>query len=693
MVGAYPEGIVIKNLFGINRSSIRVRLLILILLLMFVSLGTMSGLSYYFSKQMLIASVNETATTLSTDYTKRVQASINELVVFMSEISSNPYIRQGTDRQRIVGAMAEAQKRIGKFNGFNFIFMDGNSVRFNGESVYLGDRDYFQQVVKNQAIVISNPLVLKASGQLSIVIAVPVLNNGNMTGVLVGTVSLANLSNIVQDLKFKDSGYGMIADYSGMVIANAKQPELVGKLNLREKKVKPEWNFGVSELDDRQLALFKEASDNKKVVHGIYNFDSSIPYIGFFAPIELPGGQTWTMIVSAPEKEVNHEVRTLEFILWGITVVCLLLGVAAVILISAKIAGPITKIRDEALALAEGDLRNRKLNMHSQDEIGQLSRTFEDMADKWRNLIGKVQVKAEVVAASSEQLTANAQQSTAASSHVADSMASITKGSDQQVEAVAGMTSAVEVMSANIQQIAATSKEISEIAVNANQSSQDGRKATNMTIEQMQAIREETEIVQETIGELAQGSLEIGQIVTLISSIAGQTNLLALNAAIEAARAGTVGKGFAVVAEEVRKLAEDSNQAAQKITDLIQQNEIGMQKAIAATKASSDSVKTGVDVAKSAGDMFNVIVDAIENLSLQVREITESIDQMAEKSQKLVLSVHSINKVSEETAAAAKSVTAVTRDQLISMEEISAASQGLAQAAEELQTVVAQFKV
>lgn len=107
---------------------------------------------------------------------------------------------------------------------------------------------------------------------------------------------------------------------------------------------------------------------------------------------------------------------------------------------------------------------------------------------------------------------------------------------------------------------------------------------------------------QTTIGELGKGAQEIGEIVSLISSITRQTNLLALNAAIEAARAGEAGRGFAVVAEEVRKLAEESNQAAQKIEALVQRNQADMQQAISATNANSEGAKEGIKVVELAGD-------------------------------------------------------------------------------------------
>jgi len=548
-------------------------------------------------------------------------------------------------------------------------------------------------VVMTKQPVVSDPLLAKATGKWAVNIAVPVLDNGNLIGVVTGSVALAHLSDIVKDVKFKDTGYGVIADDSGMIIAHALKPELVGNLNLMEKKVKPELNLGVSELDDRLVALFKTASETGKQVSGIHTFAGSPPLLSIFTAINLPGGQRWIMIVSAPEAEATREVGSLSLILIVVAAACIGLAALVVVVVSARFARPIIRIRDEALLLADGDLRPRPIDIHTRDEIGQLAEAFGQMADRLRTLVVKVHSRSETVAASSEELTASAQQSANAANQVAGSITQIAEGTEKQANAVDSMATVAEEMSARIEQIAATGKQIAGIADDTSQSSAQGRKAVDKVMEQMRSIGNESVAVQKTIGELAKGAREIGEIVTLISSIAGQTNLLALNAAIEAARAGEAGRGFAVVAEEVRKLAEESNQAAQQIAGLIKNNEAAMSQAIVATQASGEGVKTGIAVVESAGETFKTIAVAVDRLSAQIQEVTESINQIAAGSQELVLSVHNIDTVSKENAAEAQSVSAATEEQSASMEEIASSSQALAQTAAELQAAVANFKV
>ncbi|MDF2565236.1 MAG: methyl-accepting chemotaxis sensory transducer with Cache sensor [Massilibacillus sp.] len=684
----------LKNNFVFNLVSIRMRLLLVILSIMLISLSVLTGVSYYFSKQALSKSVDEVAAAIGTDYANRVQASTNELVIFVEELANNPYLRNGNDRQQIVNALADGIKRNKKFTGLNYGDLEGNVLRAQGDVVYIGDREYYKKALQTKKIAISDPLVAKGTGKISLAIAVPIIVNGNLTGILQATVPLDSLNDMVKDIKFKDSGYGIIAAKSGMVIANSQYPELNGKLKLLEKKIDPELKFEATELDDNLIAQFKTTIESGKQLKGVHTFinkDTSL--LSVFTPIELPGDQRWIMMITAPMTEATQETRTLSFILFVASIVCILLGAIAVVIFSTKFTQPITKIRDESILLAEGDLRKREINIHSRDEFGQLVETFAQMADKLRQLVTQVQVKAETVASSSEEMTASAQQSAHVTEQVAGAVCRIAEGSDLQVDAVKSMAGIVEQMSTGIERIAITGREISDIAENTAKSTLDGRKIIEQARDQMKIIGTGSETVQSTIGNLAQGSQEIREIVTLISSIAGQTNLLALNAAIEAARAGEAGRGFAVVAEEVRKLAEESNQAAKKIATLIQKNEIDMNQAIVATQDSTNGVKTGIEVVESAGDTFKSIADAVESLSLQIHGITEAIDQITAGSQSLVSSVQNVDKAAKENAGETQSVSAATEEQSASMQEIAASSRVLADTAADLQSAVTNFKV
>ncbi|WP_371363682.1 methyl-accepting chemotaxis protein [Sporomusa rhizae] len=209
----------------------------------------------------------------------------------------------------------------------------------------------------------------------------------------------------------------------------------------------------------------------------------------------------------------------------------------------------------------------------------------------------------------------------------------------------------------------------------------------------MAQIEETVRNSAQVVAKLGERSKEIGQIVDAISGIAGQTNLLALNAAIEAARAGEQGRGFAVVAEEVRKLAEQSQEAAKKIAGLIGEIQGDTDKAVASMNDGTREVNVGADVVNAAGVAFREIIDMVSQVSSQIKEISAAIQQMASGSQQIVGSVKKIDDLSKSSAGEAQNVSAATEEQLASMEEIASASQALAQLAQDLQVAVARFRV
>lgn len=375
-----------------------------------------------------------------------------------------------------------------------------------------------------------------------------------------------------------------------------------------------------------------------------------------------------------------------------VLIAALIIGSVLGIIITRKIRGPLTIMLAETQKFAAGDWR-QAVAVNTNDEIGELADALNIMRNKTRQLIQQINTSTEQVAASSEELTASAEQAAQASNQVAGSITEVATGAAEQLQVVEVATNVVEQIVTGIQKIAADANRVVAIADETSMAATEGGRSIETTTNQMDNIKTSVGGSAQIIAKLGERSKEIGQIVDTISGIAGQTNLLALNAAIEAARAGEQGRGFAVVAEEVRKLAEQSQEAAKQIAELIGKIQGDTDKAVVAMSDGTRDVQLGIEVVNTAGQTFSKIAGLIGQVTEQVQGISAAIQQTASGSQQVVFSVKSIDKISKVTANESQTVSAATEEQSASSEEIASSSQALAKLAEELREHVSRFMV
>lgn len=439
--------------------------------------------------------------------------------------------------------------------------------------------------------------------------------------------------------------------------------------------------------------MFKTALEKNDGVRGEYTFVDGVTRMAVYQPIELAGGQKWMMVITAPVDEATTEVRHLTYVMLGLSVFCLLLAVGVATVISKRFVAPILTLRDAAEHIAAGDLRSQEVAVQSQDELGQLAGSFADMSGKLRDLVVQVQRESQQVAAASEELTASAEQAAHAVQQVAGSVTEVAGGADRQLTVAREATTEVDALAKELAGASKRASEVKKSVEKTSQAAESGGEAIGKAIRQMQALDTTVTHSAQVVAKLGERSQEIGQIVDTISGIAGQTNLLALNAAIEAARAGEQGRGFAVVADEVRKLAEQSQEAAGRIASLIGEIQGETGRAVEAMNKGTAEVKEGTVVAGQAGAAFEEIIGLIHKANEEVAAITTAIEQTVSGSGRIVHAVDDMQNVSRDTAEQTQTVAAATEEQAASMEEIASSSRSLAHLAEELQVAVSRFKV
>ncbi|EGO65268.1 methyl-accepting chemotaxis protein [Acetonema longum] len=678
------------------KHSIQFRLTSLIGALIFVTLLIVSGSSFYVSNTHLTASQNKLEDAIADGAITNIQKQIDTAITQLEGISRFDQVRSG-DLARIQPVLKEALDHFSNFNNIYFARADGNGINARGNALNVSDREYFKKVVALQASYVSDIFFSDTLNKQAVTFCVPVFRGRQLIGAVFGTYALDHMDALINGITFKEKGYGVLIEGSGQYIIHPRNPERNGNMNIRTGEISAELQRKAGtapKLAAEFVNGFQEAADKNIKMHVQYSsLSSGEEQFGLFAPIDLPGGQRWVLLLTTTAADAKSEMNTFTRLLLGLSVSALAAGLILTFFFGRSFVKPIVKINQVAQTIAGGNLKRIERTIDDKGEIGQLADSIILMNVNLRNLVGNVQSQSSQLAAASEELTAGAQQSAEAASQVANSIAQIAQNTDHQAVSANQIMKIAERIQEEVDQGAAIADRVSQAAMDTSKAAEEGRSVVATSLTKMQEIGQNTAVTQGLIADLSKSSRYISEMIQLISAIAGQTNLLALNAAIEAARAGEQGRGFAVVAEEVRKLAAESNAAAQKIAVLVAENESNLTQVVAATTAGAEGIDAGIALSNQTGEAFEAIVAAVLGLSTQIKDVSAAMQTVADGNKTLTESIKEIDATSQTVAGEAETVSAATEEQSASMQQISSSSQSLAALANELQAAVAKFQV
>ena len=664
--------------------SIRTKFLVSILPVMLIGFFVFFGVSYKMASNMLV----EDADTIGKGVGK--QAALEVLRLFDTneaylKIAAKSDAMVHGDREAKIRALQDVKQHTEVFS--NLAYTDVNGIGFDsdGNDLDRSSRAYLPQVVQSGKTIVSEPVISDVTGKVVSVIAVPVIENGVVTGVVGGSIGLSRFDETLSKMATYHTGQLVVMDETGLVIIHPNEPAQVGKLDFSKE-------VSSVKISTSLVDAFKSVIDKDEPALAHYERESGEEMTGTLVPIHLDG-RRWVIMSEASDSEILADAHTLLMVLAGLTIVILLAISVIIFFISNSFAANVQKAVHVCEVINSGDLRETPKTITSQDELGQLSDGLVKMRHTLNTLIQRIQSNAAELSTSAEGLTDASQQSAEASNHVAMSITEIAEGVERQSEASSSVANATASISSHAEKMSKQVGAVAEVTNNTVERVREGRRSIDEVVKYMEQIKTGSETVDAAISALGKSSEEISHSVEVIGSIAEQTNLLALNAAIEAARAGEHGRGFAVVAEEVRKLAEESGEFSKKISETMQSVQADMERAIDAGKHGDEYVGHGLDSVRTADEVFQSIAESIQQLGDGVKDITAGIRKMEEETQTVRAQIEEIQKVSTANADGAQNVSAATEEQSASMQEIAASTRRLSGLADELADETKKFKL
>ena len=450
---------------------------------------------------------------------------------------------------------------------------------------------------------------------------------------------------------------------------------------------------------DKVMAM-RAPTDGDIVALGKHNVEAMDFYLKEVVPY---AEETGDAILAIQEKAYSDSDATIKrsnegissavhslFITFGGTILLLLFFS---ITITKAVTGPLSNMVEALNRLKTGDFRlTSLLDVDREDEFGLMATAVREMRQTVSKVIQKTNDASNQFAASSQELNASANQSAQASEQVAQSVTSSAGAVVEQQGLINDAMEAINVSVHSIETLTKTSDLVAENVRKANVEADAGIEAVEASVNQIISVEKIVNDSALTVDKLGERSKEIGQIVESISGIAEQTNLLALNAAIEAARAGEHGRGFAVVSEEVRKLAEESQGASQKIATLIGEIQAETTNAVDSMQKGNAAVRAGTQSVEKLRDTFDSIRDACvkveteaKNMVRELKAVEDATFKIRDCNDKTLEKGLGISKEME-------SVSAAAQQQSASSEEISSAAEALSNLAQELQNTLSMFQ-
>ncbi len=629
---------------------LRTRIVVPTILLFMIGLGISAVLTYRVSRAAMEKSAVDSMNQIAEFASKSIGAWIGERerdLVFWSEMPVFRNIAASTAPSPT--SVAEGIEALQRFNRdapyYETIVLADRTGKAvcstapeGARDFNIADRDYFQRAMTG-AVVVSDVILSKVSGNPVVAIAVPVVSAGKPSGVFLGALDLNYFTRkFVEPINIGASGYVFVTDRTGMVCSHP-DPALVMSTNLADFAFGPEM-------------MTRKNGDMR------YAFRDSEALAAFRTDPEFG----WIVVARAPAAEIMASTIKIRNINIATGTAAVLLAGIILLFLARSITRPVTDLVRVAGLVAQGRLAQarqtiadiNRIRSAPRDETGTLWNSISAMADGLNGLVGQVQQSGSQLASTASEIAATSREQ---ESVVANFSASTTE-----------VVAASREISATSQELSQTMETVRNVAEGAVTVADAGRAGLTGMESSIRRMVEASASISEKLASINARAANIEGVVTTITKVADQTNLLSLNAAIEAEKAGEYGKGFAVVAREIRRLADQTAVATLDIERMVG----GMQAAVTAgvmeTDRFSAEVGRGTDVVatvsrqlsevisqvKELAPRFETVNDGMRAQSLGARQITQALTQVSEGAMKTSDSLRQFNEATAQLRDAAR---------------------------------------
>nr|WP_153060866.1 HAMP domain-containing methyl-accepting chemotaxis protein [Metalysinibacillus jejuensis] len=396
------------------------------------------------------------------------------------------------------------------------------------------------------------------------------------------------------------------------------------------------------------------------------------------------------LVVAVSTKVLSQIVQAT--LLAAIVANILIIGIASLV-ISHQVKR-ILNVRDSLAAIGAGDADlTKRITIKSDDEIGALVGSFNSMMEKFQQMMQSFSRESAEIFTSVDQVKHNAEATITSSQAIQQGATAIDEASTMQLASTTESAQAMDELARGIQHTSESIAQIADISHDTERSANEGVTILNDLLQQLTDVHDRTNQAVTRTEELVKLSDMIGEFTGVITNISDQTNLLALNASIEAARAGEAGKGFAVVAEEVRKLAEESKTAADRISGVVLDVQKETGNIVDAIHATAQVLEEGRTVANNAQTAFSQIVDGINHMATEVDSVSSATEQIAASTEEISATFDQVADASRQTVAQVHDMVDSTEEQRASMDALAQDMDKLHSIATEFERTTSQFKV